>query len=70
MEKSHLEAIKRMYNALMAIGAVNPGFHKKLSYARAIEWGFERRGEIANACLKEMNVEYTELIARALGIRE
>jgi hypothetical protein len=62
MKKDELQAVKRMYNALMAIGV------KDLYNSSQCQ--LDRAHEIANACLKEMNVEHTELIAKAIGIGE
>jgi|HubBroStandDraft_3_1064219.scaffolds.fasta_scaffold476156_2 hypothetical protein len=57
-----LEAVKRMYNALMAIGALNP------VWLVPDDAPIDRAQEIANACMKEMNTNHTQLIARAIGL--
>jgi hypothetical protein len=56
MNKSDLQAVGRMYNALMAIGVVDK--------FNSPEWNLKRVHEIANACLKEMNVEHIQLITK------
>lgn len=55
-----LEAVKRMYNALMAIGALDPLYWKGAAFNKA--------QLIANKCIREMNVEHTQLIAKAIGL--
>ena len=64
MKNKDLEAVKRMYNALMAIGAIDSVW--LVPNVKPIE----KAQSIANACLKEMNVNHTQLIAKAIGIGE
>jgi len=60
IKKKDLEAVKCMYNALMAIGCVD-----KFS---SPQWNLTRCHAISNECLKEMNTEHTQLIAEAIGL--
>jgi hypothetical protein len=60
MKAKDLKAVQRMYNALMAIGCVD-NFNSP-------QWNLNRCHEISNACLKEMNMEHTQLIAEAIGL--
>jgi hypothetical protein len=64
ISKRDLVAVQGMYNALMAIGCIDPVW--LVPQTKPIE----RAQEIANACMKEMNVEHTQLIQKALGIGE
>jgi hypothetical protein len=50
-----------MYNALMAIGALDSKLHSPA-------WCLDRTKEIVSAALKEMHVEHTEEVRDALGI--
>jgi hypothetical protein len=62
MKKKDLEAVKRMYNALMAVGAVD------LDFFASHQTAFRRTQEIVNTCLSEMNKDHTQLIAKAIGL--
>ena len=60
-----LEAVWRMYNALMSIGCVTSGH-----FAAGPVGALAQVKRIANSCLKEMNVEHTQLIAEAIGLED
>jgi hypothetical protein len=55
------DALKRMYNALLAIGAIDDSLHSQM-------WCFARAQQIANDCTREMHVNHTALMQQALGI--
>ena len=55
------DPILLMYNALFAIGALDDTLHTHA-------WCHNRAREIASAAIREMNVEHTELVQKALKI--
>src|ERR1019366_1254715 len=55
-------ALAIAYNALMAIGCIDEFLHSP-------QWCIERAHEIANAAIKELNVDHTEAVAKAIGLR-
>jgi len=56
-------AIFVMYNALFTIGAIDDHLHSR-------DWCFLRAQEIANLALKEMHVEHTKVVQKALGLKQ
>lgn len=61
MTTKELEAVNRMYNALLAIGCIAI---RLVPQSEPIE----RAHEIAMSCIREMNTEHTQLIAKAIGL--
>jgi hypothetical protein len=59
------DPILLMYNALMAIG-----FLAQDSPIRSAEWRMEKIDSIANAALREMNVDHTKAVQKVFGMRK
>lgn len=62
MRKNDLEAVKLMYNALMAIGCIDS------IYFENIQKALHRSREIAMNSMQEIHVKHTKLLQDALGI--
>ena len=55
-------ALAIAYNALMAIGAIDDSLHSQM-------FCFARAQQIANDAMRELNVDHTQAVAKAIGLQ-